>query len=125
MTSKRTPLRRDMARRITPEAVEAFKRMEALRASCTCLPRDWEGKYWEHEPCASCEAWWDAHSILHDALRLPVSQYPAFEYPDDTNPWPEDSNMGREWTASRPHVDFTLYHELKAASETEIEQEKN
>ena len=82
-------------------------------------------EYWEHEPCASCEAWWVAHNALHDALKLPPWQHPVFSHPDETNPWPEDSVRGREWNASRERQDCTLYHELKAATKTKINKTEN
>ena len=52
--TRRVPLARRSAAQITPAAMEAFRRIRSLEAQCTCLPRDWEGEYWKHEPCPAC-----------------------------------------------------------------------
>ena len=40
---------------ITPAALAAFAAMRELEQRCTCPPRDWGGKHWEHPPpCAAC-----------------------------------------------------------------------
>jgi len=38
MTAKRTPINRPPRRRITPAALAAFRRMQALESQCTCTP---------------------------------------------------------------------------------------
>jgi hypothetical protein len=98
MPTKRTPLRRDMRRKITPEAVEAFRRMEAA---------------------AEADEWWEAHSVLHKELALPPWRWPAFEYPDAVCPYPTGSPAAKNWQANRdgsPEA-FELYRALKAAAE--------
>ena len=67
MSSKRKPLHRLSALQITPLAIRLFTEMEAI--SCTCAPRDSDGKYWKHEQCAGCKRWWELHGRLHDELR--------------------------------------------------------
>ena len=110
MTTKRRPLRRDLKRRITPEAIDAFRRMEALRAACTCAPRDWAGEYWKHRQCASCEEWWAVHNVLHGGLGLKPWEWPAIEHPEAGCPYPEGSFAARQWKRDERGVE--LYCEL-------------
>jgi hypothetical protein len=70
--TRRVPLARRSAAQITPAAMEAFRRIRSLEAQCTCLPRDWEGEYWRHEPCPACDEWWTQQGILC-ARSLPSS----------------------------------------------------
>ena len=114
MTTRRTPLRRDMKRRLTPEAIDAFRRMEALRAACTCPARDWDGKPSEHRSCASCEEWWDVHKVLHDALGRQPHEWPCIEHPDAVCPYPAGSFAAGQWRRDERAV--ALYRELKEAA---------
>ena len=82
---------------ITPAAVEAFKRMEAAKTS---------------------DAWWAAHSILHDELQLPPWEWPAFEIPGEHCPYPAGTHAARQWAdtrARRPEA-FELYRALLEAA---------
>jgi hypothetical protein len=81
MTTTRTPINRDKRRQFTPEIIAAFKVMERARLRCTCAPEE------QDDECPACERWWRAHKIVHRGLRIPLWQYPAFEYPDrDASP---------------------------------------
>ena len=114
MATKRTPLRRDLKRRLSPEAIEAFKRMEALRAACTCEPVDWDGEYWKHRPCAPCEAWWLVHNVLHAELGCKPHEWPCIEHPDSVTPYPEGSYAARHWKPDERGR--ALYRELAEAA---------
>jgi hypothetical protein len=122
MSTKRRVLRRGgKPLRIPPEAVEAFKRMEIARDQCTCPPIDWDGKYWERpDPCPACDEWWTAHKVLHDALDAFPHEWPVFEYPDETCPYPAGCFDAKQWKIDRdgrPQA-FELYHTLKKAAAT-------
>jgi hypothetical protein len=114
MPTRRTPLHRALRRKITPEAIAAFRRMEALASKCTCPPRDWGGEYWARQRCAACEERQREHSVLHHALGLKPWEWPAYEHPDLGNPWPEGSYM---WQRHKPDErGVALYRELEEAS---------
>ena len=115
MTTKRTPIRRNAQRRITPEVIEAFRQMEIARQSCTCPPIDWEGEYWKHKECGACDEWWEAHNVLHRALKLPPWQWPAIRYPDAVNPYPTGSFAAKHWQEGQDgvsHLEFALQIEF-------------
>jgi hypothetical protein len=73
--TRRTPLERRLAVQITPRAIDLFVAMSKLH--CTCAPRDWSGKYWEHQECPGCERWYDLHGELNDALACEPWQWPC------------------------------------------------
>ena len=98
MTVRRTT-RRGTHRRISPLAVELFARMQALK--CTCEPIDWNGKYWQHEPCAACHEWWALHSDLHNALNCMPWEWPCIRDPDAACPYPPRHPNAKSWHAER------------------------
>ena len=114
--TRRVPLARRSAAQITPAAMEAFRRIRSLEAQCTCLPRDWEGEYWKHEPCPACDEWWTQQGILCSELALKPWHWPAVEHPQAENPYPERSAAASSW---RPNVEArALWRVLdEAASE--------
>src|SRR3954470_6284501 len=114
MPTKRTPLRRDLKRKITPEAIDAFRHMEALRTACTCEPRDWAGEHWKHRCCATCDEWWRVHSVLHNELGLRPWEWPAVEHPDAASPYPAGSYASEHWKPDERGR--ALYRELDAAA---------
>ena len=81
----RTPLKRKQYRTSTPEAVEAFKRRRAAR----------DGS----------KKWWEAHHVLHAALRLPPWVFP-FDGSDNVPLFPLDRHSERTGE---------LWRELEAA----------
>jgi hypothetical protein len=95
MSSKRKPLNRPPALQITPLAIRLFTEMNAI--SCTCAPRDWDGKYWEHKPCAGCERWWELHAQLHDELRCRPWEWPCIQSPTAVCPYPPGSPAAQSW----------------------------
>jgi hypothetical protein len=95
MPTTRTPVNRPPRRQITPHAVKIFAAMKAIE--CTCEPRDWDGAYWEHQPCAGCAEWWDLHSFLHNELKCRPWEWPCIEHPDAKSPYPENSHADRRW----------------------------
>jgi hypothetical protein len=139
MGTNRKPIGRPTRSRITPAAIAVFRRMEAARLKCTCPAAEGAERKGGREPdqsplsslvnststvrhvehpCAACDAWWEAHSQLHDELGLKPWQWPAFEYPDEANPYAAFSNAARDWThrrAARPEA-FALFRELRAAA---------
>ena len=89
--------RKDRISRITPVAIEAFRRMELAR------------HYGENEE------WWAAHNMLHDELGLPPWEWPCFEYPDAQCPYPTGCWAAEHWhktRAERPEA-FALYKTLR------------
>jgi hypothetical protein len=62
MSTKRIPIHRPIRAQIPLEALDLFREMKNVE--CTCLPIDWEGRYWERQGCPGCERWWDLHSRL-------------------------------------------------------------
>ena len=118
MTTKRTPLKRRAQRRITPEAVEVFRRMEAAASACTCGPWDWDGEYWKHEQCSACDEWWQAHGHLWVLLDAKPWQWPCVRDPDAISPYPEGSALAaihERQRQERPEA-FELYRALKQAA---------
>ena len=95
MSSKRKPLNRPPALQITPLAIRLFTEMRAI--SCTCAPRDWDGKYWEHRQCAGCERWWELHGRLHDELRCRPWEWPCIQSPEAKCPYPPGSPAAQSW----------------------------
>ncbi len=121
MPTNRARVRRQHRPQFTPRVLELFRTMETARKRCTCEPIDWvtPDAYWKNNggECAACEAWWAAHNELHDLLGLKPWEWPAFEHPDDTSPYPEGCVADQRWHADRvrrPEA-FKLYEELKAA----------
>jgi hypothetical protein len=96
---RRTPADNDI--KVTPVALDAFRRMHELNEQCTCKPRDWAGKYWKHEPCAACEQWWRQHEILSGELALPIWYFPVVERPDARSPYPKGSAADKDWRPDR------------------------
>ena len=103
MTAKRTPIKRSPRKQITPAALAAFRRMQALVSQCTCTPT--------HKDCPACADWWDLHSQLEAELRCKVWQFPAIEHPDDECPYPPGTGAAQWW----PHAQ-ALYRLLDAAA---------
>lgn len=93
-----TKRRRNDGQTFTQEVLDAFNQMEKARKR------------------GDDDAWWDAHSVLHGALRLPPWQYPAFEYPDDPCPYRHGSPAAAHWHRERTSERLELYHGLKQAS---------
>lgn len=114
MPSKRTPVGRPPKSRITPEAIAAFKRMETARDGCTCSQDGWA----IGGDCPACEEWWAAHSVLYDSLGLKPWQWPEFEYPDATCPYPAGYHAARQWQRDRDeHPEkLELYRTLQEAA---------
>ena len=73
----RNPKQREQ--RITPEALDAFKRMQKSEASCTCPPGF---DFVRDKRCRACEDWWTQHSVLHREMRLKPWEWPCYEHPD-------------------------------------------
>ena len=97
MATKRTPLNRGPRHRITPEAVEAFRAMQAADTD---------------------EEWTEAHGRLHDALGLPPWEWYAIEDPAWRCPYPAGSWAAIKWHAdrkARPHA-FALFAALVEAA---------
>jgi hypothetical protein len=117
MITKRTPIRPPGGRkRISAAAIAAFRQMEQLALQCECPPIDWGGKYWQRPPaCASCDRWWDQHSILHRELQLEPWYWPVYQHPDAGPPYPEGSSAAKHW---KPDLEGQArYRLLKAAAE--------
>jgi len=103
MTAKRTPTRRPPRRQITPAAIAAFRRMQALASQCTCTST--------HRDCPACAGWWNLHSQLEAELRCKVWQFPAIEHPDDKCPYPPSTGAAQWWPQAQ-----ALYRMLDAAA---------
>ena len=80
MTTRRTPIRRPRRFPITPEAIAAFRRMEAA---------------------ATDDEWAAADSVLHRALGAKPWQWPVIEYPDVECPYPAGCHQAELWQQRR------------------------
>jgi hypothetical protein len=121
MVTKRTPIARAVKSKISPAAIDAFRKMQKLELQCTCPPIDWAGKHWERpgRPCRACKERSNAHHLLWKELRLPPHHWPAFEYPDAECPYPEGCAAAKHWQRDRDeHPEkFELYYALKEAAD--------
>jgi hypothetical protein len=88
MTTNRTPINRPPITRITPKAVNLFRRMQEVK----------DGS----------DEWWELHAKLHDELQLKPWEWPAIEHPNAESDLP-DSAAGAQWFPLAQQ----LYRELK------------
>jgi hypothetical protein len=114
MSTKRTPLRRDTRRQITPEAADLFRQMEALKLRCTRAPIDWKGACWKQDSCAACDERQRLQGELHSALALKPWEWPAYQHPDSVCPYPAGSHAAQHWKSDERGVE--LYLKLKEAA---------
>jgi hypothetical protein len=75
MVTTRTPINRSGKFKITPEAVDIFRRMQDV-PDCYC------GILKPDLICASCEQYKQLHRELHATLKLPPHLWPAIVHPD-------------------------------------------
>ena len=94
MTTTRRPISRPPRRPFTPEALAAFRKMRELEGECTCAKIDREE---QPQPCRACDAWWEQHSILHDALHCEPWEWPCVEHLDAVAPYPANSPAAKNW----------------------------
>jgi hypothetical protein len=93
MPTKRTPINRATKTRLSPIALDAFRRMQTA-------PTD--------------DEWWSHHSILVRELRLKPWQWPAVEHPDAQCPYPVGSYAAQHW---QPNLKAQArYRELERAA---------
>jgi len=111
MGTKRTPIDRPPRIGITPRAVELWELMQQF--TCTCEPRDWDGKYWEHELCPGCEERNLLRRELHQELRLKPWEKTVMT-PDAPCPWPTGSRAAEGWGPDPDAVE--RWRALEAAS---------
>jgi len=111
MGTKRTPIDRSHRTPITPRAVELWELMRQF--TCTCEPRDWDGRYWEHEPCPGCEERNLLRRALHQELKLKPWEI-TIRDPDAPNPWPAGSFAAKGWAPDPDAVE--RWRALAAAS---------
>src|SRR6516225_9870558 len=113
-------------KKITPEALAAFRKMRELERQCTCPKTDWEGEYWKRPPpCWACDAWWEQHWVLHQALRCEPWEWPCVEHPDTVAPYPAGSPAAKNW---KPDLEAQArYRALQTAlaAERRTREEKN
>jgi hypothetical protein len=102
--TRRVPLARPPAVKITPRALDLFVEMErarrARRRADDCAI-DAPSGYCTTD-CRACRAWWDAHAALQEELRLPPWQWPCLP----RNPYPPGSPKAREWRAGTEQKDL-------------------
>ena len=100
MRTKRIPIARPPALRLSPRALELFVELAAAfraRRGASCIRGNSPAGYCSGE-CAACERWWAANNALHDELKLKPWEYPVVE----DNPFPPGTPAFREW---RPATD--------------------
>jgi hypothetical protein len=82
--TKRTPLHRQQATRITVEAIGIFKRWRALESECSCIPlpplpddglrtkhqNEMRAQLQYYEECSACRERNDLFWKLHDELKM-------------------------------------------------------
>jgi len=119
VTTKRTPIKRPTRQSFSPEALAAFREMYKLARECSCPPIDWGGDYRKRPPpCSACDAWWEAHSVLHKALRCEPWEFPCVENPNTVAPYPAGSPAGKNW---QPDVEAQArYRALAEAAGIEV-----
>jgi hypothetical protein len=66
--TKRIPIARIQAHRITPRAIAIYQQMRRIRCTCPSQPPG---------GCSHYNRWFDLHNELHLELRLPVWQWPC------------------------------------------------
>jgi hypothetical protein len=92
VTTKRTPINHATKTKISPAAIAAFRRMLELEEQCTCPTLTWEQHFTNHDRCKACEIWQKQNSFLCRELRLEPWEWPAYQHPDATAPYPELAN---------------------------------
>jgi hypothetical protein len=95
MVTKRVPLKRDLRRRITPEVVAAFKRMQAADAACDCAEKHERREDWW--PCEHRDEWWEAHRIIHRALGMKPWNWPCVLKPGSKLHGDDDEKAVERW----------------------------
>ena len=100
-------------RRFSRKVLRAFAEMLRMAERCSCVPPDWDGKYWECSPqCAACDAWWTCYVAVHRALKLMPWQWPGVQRAEA--PWPASQhNPNIVWEPVPERV--KLYEQLCAA----------
>ena len=88
---------KERTRVFTPEAIAAFKRMEAAETD---------------------REWWDAHAVLWHEVGAKVWEWPCFEDPRDECPYPPGCEAARRWHEMRARWPerFELYYQLVEAA---------
>jgi hypothetical protein len=81
MPTKRVPIGRTAAPKITVKAIKLF---EAMRRCCCTCPDDRKSG---DARCDGCERWWSLQNNLCDELRTPLWVYPCVENPATQNPY--------------------------------------
>ena len=81
MPTKRVPIGRTAAPKITVKAIKLF---EAMRRCCCTCPDDRKSG---DARCDGCERWWSLQNDLCDELHTPLWQYPCVENPATQNPY--------------------------------------
>jgi hypothetical protein len=88
--TRRVRIDRSLRQRITPRALEAFRRLKQCAAECIgepeCVP---------YQRCASCEAWWVQQKIIHTELALKPWEF-AVEY-EGMAEWEPDPAACARW----------------------------
>jgi hypothetical protein len=103
------------------EAIAAFREMLRLEARCTCPPISSDEKYFVHEECAACDAWWQQHGILVAELRLKPWEFPAIEDPEAASPYPEGSEA---WKNDKPDVEAQARYRALAQAVAEADKKR-
>jgi hypothetical protein len=94
MPTKRIPIGRQPAPKITVKAIRLFEAMRRCR--CTC-PEDRE----LGTRCDGCERWWSLNNDLCDELHTPLWQYPCVQNPLAENPYPLGCAAYKSWKPDR------------------------
>jgi hypothetical protein len=100
MPTKRTPINRQARQRITPVAVEAFRKMKAARERCVC----------DDEECEACDEWWTLHQTLHRELSAKPWEFPCIVSPDEPCVFPAGTAGAAYWPTAQ-----ALYRALDEA----------
>jgi hypothetical protein len=92
--TKRNPIRRPTVQQISARAVELYgalrRASRARRGAIDCTNA--KSGYCTTK-CRACQAWYDAHDVLHTELRLKPWEWPALP----RCPFPPGSAAAREW----------------------------
>src|SRR5262245_50800327 len=118
--TKRVPVARTPIPQITSRSIELFDAMKRCR--CTCLPIDWEGKYWGRQQCPGCKRRWELQNELCDELHTKPWEYPCVEDPRTENPYPRGMLAHATWQPN--HRAQAMWRQLHSASRERRREER-
>jgi hypothetical protein len=115
MPTKRTRVTRNLQQRVTPAAVEHFRKamaLQDLRNACEARNEQNDSHVWYE--CGICSVYREHHLALHRELRLHVFECSPLDVDDGESPWPRGSGGASSWPKAqelRKELDRCLQNE--------------